>query len=136
MKKRPNFEEIYMSLAESLAKRSTCQRLNVGTVVTTTDFRKVLSVGYNGNAQGLTNCCDSEEPGKCGCIHSETNAIINCDTPRNIDKYIFVTHTPCIMCSKQIINLGNVKKVFYKNDYRDKSGQKLLNLVGIKTKKL
>ena len=58
---RPTFEEIYLSLAFSLAERSTCKRLRVGTVITSTDYRKVLAVGYNGNASGLPNRCDRDE---------------------------------------------------------------------------
>lgn len=45
MMERPSFEEIYMQLAESFSKRSTCKRLQVGTVITSLDFRKVLSIG-------------------------------------------------------------------------------------------
>ena len=60
---RPTFEQVYMDFAESIARRSTCRRLQVGTVITTTDFRKVLAVGYNGNASGLPNECDRDEPG-------------------------------------------------------------------------
>lgn len=133
---RPSFEEIYFQLAENLSKRSTCSRLNVGTVITTTDYRKILSVGYNGNAVGLPNCCDTDQPGSCGCLHSEENAIINCDSPRHIDKVIFITHSPCTACAKRIINLGNVKKVFYKHDYRIADGIKLLYNIGIEVKKL
>jgi dCMP deaminase len=106
---RPSFEEIYLNLAASLASRSTCRRLKVGTVITSTDFRKVLAVGYNGNASGLPNTCDRDEQGNCGCLHSEENAVINCDTPRDVEKYAFVTHLPCAMCAKRLINLGNVK---------------------------
>ena len=65
-----------------IARRSTCTRLDVGTVITTTDYRKVLAVGYNGNASGLPNSCDRDEPGNCGCLHSEENAVINCDAPQ------------------------------------------------------
>ena len=79
---RPSFQSIYLNLAHTLAQRSTCARLQVGTVITSTDFRKVLAVGYNGNATGLPNCCDRDEPGNCGCLHSEENAVINCDAPR------------------------------------------------------
>lgn len=78
---RPSFPEVYMRLALTLAARSTCRRLCVGTVITSTDYRKVLAVGYNGNAAGLPNTCDREEPGNCGCLHSEENAVINCDAP-------------------------------------------------------
>lgn len=107
-----------MNLAKDLAKRSTCQRMHAGVVITSTDFRKVLAVGYNGNAIGFPNACDRDTVGNCGCIHAEDNAIINCDSPRHIEKYIFVTHIPCPICAKRIINLGNVKKVFFEQDYR------------------
>ena len=136
MLERPSFLEIYMDLAFSLARRSTCKRLHVGTVITTTDYRKVLSVGYNGNATGLTNSCDRDEAGNCGCLHSEENAIINCDTPRSTEKLLFVTHLPCTGCAKRIINLGGVKKVFYALDYRRKDSIKLLGDVGIDVIKL
>lgn len=117
-KERPSFEQIYLELADTLSKRSTCKRLQVGTVITSTDYRKVLSVGYNGNATGLPNTCDRNEPGNCGCLHSEENAIINCDAPRSIKKIVFVSHLPCNMCAKRLINLGNVVKVIYRVDYR------------------
>lgn len=135
-KPRPSFQTIYMSLAQTLAKRSTCHRLQVGTVITSTDFRKVLAVGYNGNATGLHNGCDRDEPGNCGCLHSEENAVINCDAPRTIEKFVFVTHLPCVQCAKRLINLGNVKSVFYFEDYRIKDSIQLLNSVGIQVEQL
>lgn len=136
MDERPTFQQIYMSFAKEIAKRSTCKRLNVGTVITTTDFRKVISVGYNGNASGLSNACDSDTPGNCGCLHSEENAIINCDTPRYVEKFVFVTHVPCIMCAKRIINLGSVKGVYFGEGYRDMSSIELFKYVGIPIRKV
>lgn len=131
MTERPSFQEIYLQLAATLAKRSTCKRLQVGTVITTEDFRKVLAVGYNGNATGLPNTCDRDEPGACGCLHSEDNAVINCDSPRSIPKIVFVTHRPCASCAKRLINLGNVRKVYYANEYRSKESDQIFNLGGI-----
>lgn len=128
---RPSFEEVYMEFAQSISRRSTCKRLQVGTVITTTDFRKVLAVGYNGNASGLPNSCDRDEPGNCGCLHSEENAVINCDAPRHTEKFVFVTHLPCPMCAKRIINLGNVKRVIYKDVYRSQGALDLFQTVGI-----
>ncbi len=124
---RISFNEIYMRFAEIIALRSTCTRLQVGSVITSIDYRKVLSIGYNGNATGLKNGCDSDEPGKCGCLHSEENAIINCDSPREQKKIFFVTHVPCVMCAKRIINLGNVVEV---------SSIELLKGVGIEVNKI
>src|SRR3954451_19608864 len=135
-KVRPSFEKIYLDLARVLASRSTCRRLAVGTVITSTDYRKVLAVGYNGNATGLHNGCDREEPGNCGCLHSEENAVINCDAPRSTEKFVFVTHLPCVQCAKRLINLGNVKSVYYGEDYRIKDSLKILESVGIRVQQL
>src|SRR5215467_12094039 len=57
-------EEVYMRMAEELAKRSTCSRSQVGSVIATGDLTQVLGIGYNGNARGLPNACDSAEPGR------------------------------------------------------------------------
>jgi dCMP deaminase len=133
---RPSFEEVYMNFAEAISKRSTCKRLQVGTVITTTDFRKVLAIGYNGNATGLDNGCDREEPGNCGCLHSEENAVINCDSPRQVEKFVFVTHLPCVMCAKRIINLGHVQRVVYAEEYRKRDAVALLHGAGIEVMRL
>ena len=136
MHKRPSFQKVYSDFAEIISKRSTCKRLQVGTVITTTDFRKVLAIGYNGNASGLKNSCDTDEPGNCGCLHSEENAAINCDSSRDTAKYVFVTHLPCPMCAKRLINLGNVKKVFYNKEYRKADSITILKTAGIAVENL
>jgi dCMP deaminase len=132
---RPTFFQIYMGLAESMAQRSTCARgLKVGCVITTPDFRKVLAVGYNGNAAGGPNDCDrhgEKAVGNCGCIHAEANAVINCDAPRGTKKVVFVTHLPCVTCAKFLINLGDVEALFYKNDYRIKESLRWLSKANI-----
>jgi dCMP deaminase len=132
---RPSFEAVYMDFARLIARRSTCRRLQVGTVITTTDYRKVLAVGYNGNASGLPNTCDRDEPGNCGCLHSEENAVINCDSPRQTEKFVFVTHLPCPACAKRLINLGNVRAVVYGEEYRDRAAVDLLRAVGIEVRR-
>ena len=131
MRTRPPFEEIYMRLAKDLSKRSTCRRRSVGAVLVSTDFRKVLAVGYNGNAEGLPNDCDRDESGNCGCIHAEDNMVINCDSPRSTPKFAFVTTMPCAMCAKRLINLGNVKRVYYSDSYHNSAGKDILEQVGI-----
>jgi deoxycytidylate deaminase len=57
--------------------------------------------------------------------------VINCDSPRYIDKFVFVTHLPCAPCAKRLINLGNVRKVFYGSDYRTRDSVALFGQVGI-----
>src|SRR5467141_4777006 len=83
-------EEVYMRMAEELAKRSTCARNQVGSVITTADLTQVLGIGFNGNARGLPNRCDGTEPGRCGCIHSEANALIKAGAQTE-GKVMFVT---------------------------------------------
>ena len=130
---RPTFENIISDIAETISQRSTCKRLRVGCVIVSTDYRKILSWGYNGNASGLPNACDRDEAGNCGCLHAECNAAINCDSPREIEKFVFITHLPCPTCAKLLINLGNVCKVFYNTEYRVKDSLLLLKSVGIET---
>jgi len=133
-KGRPTFEAIYMGLARSLSARSTCLRLQVGCVITSVDYRKVLAIGYNGNASGLPNHCDrtgADAVGNCGCLHAEENAVIHCDSPRQLEKLVFTTNLPCVACAKRLINLGNVRAVYFAEDYRIRDGAELLRLAGI-----
>ena len=84
-----------------------------------------------GTRRGLHNGCDRDEPGNCGCLHSEENAVINCDAPRSTEKVVFVTHLPCVQCAKRLINLGNVKKIYYGTEYRLRDSIDVLTQVGI-----
>jgi dCMP deaminase len=123
--------EVYMRMAEELAKRSTCARAQVGTVITDAALSNVLGIGYNGNASGLPNRCDSTEAGRCGCIHSEVNALVK--APGSVrDKVLFVTMSPCVMCAKLIIQSG-VTHVFYRSAYREPIGLDVLRSVDIAT---
>jgi dCMP deaminase len=120
-----------MRMAEELAKRSTCARNQVGSVITTSDLTQVLGIGYNGNARGLPNSCDGDQPGRCGCLHSEANALIKAGA-QVPGKQMFVTVAPCVMCAKMIIN-SNVVKVYYRSEYRDLSGLDVLRQAGVET---
>jgi dCMP deaminase len=92
-------------------------------------LENVLAIGYNGNAKGLPNRCDSTEPGACGCLHSEVNALVK--APGHVrDKVVFVTDSPCVMCAKLIVNSGTTH-VFYRRQYRDTSGVELLKAAGV-----
>jgi dCMP deaminase len=134
--KRITFEEIYMSLAMNLAKRSTCKRLQVGSVIVSKDYSHVFGIGYNGNAAGFPNCCDSEEAGNCGCLHAEDNALLKTGPGSEVEKIIFVTHAPCAYCAKRMINKGGVKKVYYKHSYRKTTGIEILQQANIEVEEL
>jgi len=126
---RPPLYEVYMRMAEELAKRSTCARLQVGTVITDAALEHVLAIGYNGNARGFPNRCDSSEAGRCGCIHSEMNALVKApgDLP---DKVAFVTASPCVMCAKLMIQ-AKVRYLFYRESYREPMGLDVLERGGV-----
>lgn len=128
---RPPLYEVYMRMADELANRSTCARLQVGTVITDSALEHVLAIGYNGNARGFPNRCDSDEAGNCGCIHSEMNALVKApgDLP---DKVAFVTASPCVMCAKLMIQ-AKVSHVFFREAYRDASGLDVLERGGLVT---
>jgi dCMP deaminase len=137
---RPTFEEVNMRYAFEIARRSTCVRksavdgtsMKVGCVIVSRDFRRVLASGYNGNASGLSNACDDPTTaGACGCIHAEANAVISCVESRATEKTVFSTHQPCPTCSKYLIQLGGVSRVYYARPYRLTAGLDLMRFVGI-----
>lgn len=126
---RPPLYEVYMRMAEELAKRSTCARLQVGTVLTTASLEHVVSIGYNGNARGFPNRCDSGEAGQCGCIHSEMNALVK--APGELrNKVAFVTASPCAMCAKLMVQ-ASVSHVFFRETYRSVEGLDVLERAGV-----
>ena len=128
---RPPLYEVYMRMAEELAKRSTCARLQVGTVITDPHLEHVVAIGYNGNARGFPNRCDSAEAGRCGCIHSEMNALVK--SPGHLpDKVAFVTASPCVMCAKLMVQ-AKVSHLFYREAYRDPAGLEVLDQAGVVT---
>ena len=130
MLSRPSFDSIYLRLAVDLAQRSTCARRHVGCVIVSEDNQRVLSIGYNGSWKGGPNECDSSEPGKCGCLHGEENALIKLDYNDPVSKKIYTTTMPCVMCAKRIINAG-IKEVIYLEEYRNKEGIEVLSKAGI-----
>lgn len=133
---RPTFDRLFMDFAISLAKRSTCSRRQVGAVIVSADYRRILALGYNGSPSGFNNACESNEPGKCGHIHAEMNCVVSCVEPRVTEKYMYLTLSPCEICSKLIIQLGGITKVFYNEEYRDIKGLDLLKLANIQVIKL
>jgi len=124
-----------MNLADKLSERSTCARLKVGCVIVSSTNDRVLGLGFNGNAEGLPNGCDSEEPGKCGCLHAEDNAIIKTDFSDPYSKKMYVTVSPCVMCAKRIIN-SHIGEVIYRDEYRDRAGLIILELAEIPFRRL
>ena len=128
---RPSWENIWSDFAISISKRSIDPRLKVGAVIVTDDNTQVLAIGYNGDEAGGSNVVESLEPGKSGCVHAEANALIHLDFNNPKKKKMFITHSPCSMCAKYIIN-ARIDEVFYINEYRDTTGVDLLKKSNIK----
>lgn len=130
---RPSFNDIYMDLAVMLSQRSTCSRKKVGCVVVSYDNQRVLAIGYNGSWSGGPNSCDSDEPGNCGCLHAEDNALIKLNYNDNCGKVLYTTMSPCSLCAKRIINAG-IDMVIYLEKYRKTDGLDILERAGVEVK--
>lgn len=128
--KKPSFDDIYMDLADNLAKRSHCVKAKVGAVLT--KDTRIISVGYNGPPAGTHNCdeeypvegCPRDSKGSCSlALHAEQNAILYA-SKNNVPIEgctLYVTLSPCIACARVIFTIG-IKKVFYMNSYADFKG--------------
>ena len=132
-KGRPGWDEIWMDFAHSIARRSYDPRYRVGAIVVTQDNTQVLAIGYNGNYAGGPNEVESTSPGESGMIHAEINALLKMDYNNPKKKKMYVTMSPCKMCSKSIINAG-INEVVYDIEYRDVSGIEILRSSHIKVR--
>jgi dCMP deaminase len=120
-----------MNVARGLAyDRSHDPRLQVCAIVVPEDNTGILAMGYNGDYRGGPNAIESLDPGKSGTIHAEQNALVKCPFHFPMKKHMYLTHSPCIMCSKLIINAG-LSRVVYDQQYRDLTGLDLLRSAGI-----
>ena len=122
MTDRKSWKEYFMEITDLVASRSTCDRAWVGCLLVNDDNR-IISSGYNGSVSGNPHCDDvghTMRDGHCiATIHAEINALLYCAkegiSVNNSTAY--VTHFPCLNCTKALIQAG-IKKIYYKNDYR------------------
>jgi len=128
---RPTLVETFAEIVEVISKRSTCSRLKVGCLVANENLTSVVAIGYNGNARGLDNGCDTQVAGACGCIHAEENVLIK--APYGPNLILFCSHNPCFNCAKKILN-SSVMAVYYNRHYRKGDGISLLRHSGIPCK--
>jgi dCMP deaminase len=136
---RPTWDEYFISLAKAAAQRSTCPSRKVGCVVVNPETNQVISMGYNGAARGTSHCtedCLIRESGKgwrkCNAIHAELNAVISAamnGTSTN-GATMYLTTTPCLFCSRTIINAG-IRKVIADTFYPQKEAIELLQEGGV-----
>lgn len=119
---RISWDQFFMAQSHILALRSTCTRLAVGATIVRD--KRIIAAGYNGSISGDDHCIDK------GCyvvdnhcirtVHAEVNALLQCAkygiSTNGAD--IYVTHFPCLACSKSIIQAG-IKNVYYSSDYKN-----------------
>ena len=147
MKKK--WVDAFMDTAERFAQLSSAKRLHVGAVVV--QDNRIISIGYNGMPSGWDNDCEKkvytltgsydglDEDGtsynwvtKDEVIHAEANAISKLarDGESGNGASLFCTHAPCIHCAKLIYGAG-IKKVYYRDTYRDTLGVDFLEKCNI-----
>ena len=134
----------YMKTAEVFAECSTATRLHVGAIIVKDE--RIISIGYNGTPSGWDNNCEDIKVNNDGdyvtvtkpeVLHAETNAIaklakFNGSGSRSV---LFVTHAPCLDCSKLVFQSG-ISTVYYRNSYRDNAGVDFLNRAGVKVEQI
>ena len=140
---RPSWDEYFMRIARVVASRSDCVRRQVAAILV--KDRRVIATGYNGSPRGATNCsaggcerCASDAPSgtrldECICLHAEENAILQAAYHGTsvAGALLYCTASPCILCTKKIINCGVVEVVYDARYSIDGRSMALLDECGI-----
>ena len=129
--KQLKLDKRYLEMAKIWAKNSYCKRRKVGALIV--KDKMIISDGYNGTPSGFENICEDEnEKTKAYVLHAEDNAITKVAKSGNSSEgaTLYVTTSPCIECSKLIIQSG-IKRVVFIEKYRRTNGLELLERVGV-----
>jgi len=130
------WQSAYMDTAERFASLSTATRLKVGCIAVKDN--RILSIGYNGMPSGWSNMCERPS-GSTGylrtkdeVIHAEMNCLAKLASSNESGKgaELYITHAPCIECSKMIYASGIIK-VYYRTEFRDMAGVNFLRECGV-----
>lgn len=114
---------VYLDFLEGIQSLSQSSRLQVASIALKKDFEKVFS-GYNGsvkNADIIPETGTEEEsldPGHSGFIHAEINLIAKFNEPDPENYIVIITHSPCSVCSKVLVNAG-FRNIFWIREYRE-----------------
>lgn len=131
MDKQTKKDYLYMRMARVWAENSYCIRRQVGALMV--KDQRIISDGYNGTPSGFENVCEDENNvSKPYVLHAEANAISKVARSHNSSDgaTLYVTASPCIECSKLIIQAG-IRRVVYGELYRLTDGIDLLRRAGI-----
>ena len=129
--KQEKLDYRYLRMARIWAENSYCKRRQVGALVV--KDKMIISDGYNGTPSGFENLCeDANNVTQPYVLHAEANAITKLARSNNNSdgSTLYVTASPCIECSKLIIQSG-IKRVVYGEKYRLVDGINLMKKAGI-----
>ena len=121
----------YLRMAKIWAENSYCERRKVGALLV--KDKMIISDGFNGTPSGFENVCEDEnDTTKPYVLHAEANAITKVARSSNSSDgaTLYVTTSPCIECSKLIIQAG-IKRVVFNELYRMHDGINLLKRAGV-----
>ena len=121
----------YLRMATIWAENSYCRRRQVGAIIV--KDKMIISDGFNGTPSGFENVCEDEnDTTKPYVLHAEANAITKVARSSNSSDgaTLYVTTSPCIECSKLIIQAG-IKRVVFNELYRMHDGINLLERAGV-----
>ena len=131
MDKQKELDLRYLRMASIWAENSYCERRKVGALIV--KDKMIISDGYNGTPSGFENICEDENNvTKPYVLHAEANAITKIARSGNNSDgaTLYVTDSPCIECSKLIIQAG-IRRVVYAREYRLSDGIELMRRAGI-----
>lgn len=128
---------LFMNIAKTVAEQSTATRLKVGAICVHENENQIISIGYNGTPPGWDNVCESGDNKTLDhVIHAEANMLGKiCQSSVSAkNSTIFLTHSPCMECSK-LMCVAGVKRVIYSTEYRCQKGIEFLRKCGIEVEK-
>jgi dCMP deaminase len=126
IEKQLKLDERYLRMATVWAENSYCTRRQVGALLV--KDKMIISDGYNGTPSGFENVCEDENnKTKPYVLHAEANAITKVAKSNNssFGATLYVTSSPCLECSKLIIQAG-IKRVVFSEQYHMNDGVELL----------
>ena len=118
MSNRPSWDEYFKEIVQVTAKRSPCERLQVGCLFVKDN--RIVSQGYNGFLPGCEHISKVRDGHEQATVHAEQNAIADC-AKRGVSCQgctAYITHYPCIICCRLLIAAG-VRSIKYINDYKN-----------------
>jgi len=129
-KKQLKYDLAYMRMALEWAKLSHCERKQVGALIV--KDRMIISDGFNGTPTGFENGCEEEGKTKWYVLHAEANAILKVasSTQSCNNSTLYITLSPCKECCK-LIHQSGIRRVVYKDAYKDTSGLDFLEKAGV-----